>query len=229
MATATEEVVVDRGAQRQLRRQRWGGCSLIVSAFTLATAEIIHPEVMGDGAPALALSFATTPQTWTAWSLLLMATAMLQLPGVLAWRGRVASGKGAGLVSAGTATLAAALVALFAFGQSHGQGVAYAGAQPVDPAVLDAFTRAESAAPLGLTLILALFGFHLGWPLVLLGLARAAAIPVPLAFIGSAAAVGSFFADPLGHVAESAAFVVLAVVLVASSLPLLRKPQATQQ
>ncbi len=227
MATsAAQDLTVDAGTRRDRRRQRWAGCSLMLGAVTLAVAETLHPEVMGDGAPALARSFAATPPLWTAWSVLLMGTALLQLPGVLAWRNRVTVGKGAALVSAGTATTAAALVALFAFGQSHAQGVAYAGAAPIDPAVLDAFSRADGSAPLGIALVLALLGFHLGWPLTLLGLARAEAIPVPLALIGTAASIAAFLVDPLGHVAEAAAFVVLAATLVAISLPLFRSPES---
>ncbi|TQN42504.1 hypothetical protein FHU33_1906 [Blastococcus colisei] len=94
-----------------------------------------------------------------------MATSLLQLPGVLAWRARQVAGRGARFVGAAGLVLGGGLVALFAFGQSHGEGVALAGSEPIDPALQAAYTRSDSSAALGIGLLLALLGFHLGWAL----------------------------------------------------------------
>jgi hypothetical protein len=210
------------GEARRRRRRRDAGVALVLGAICLAVAEVIHPRGGASDPAGYANALAAEPERWTAWSLLIMATAMLQLPAVLAWRAAVVAGPGVRLVAAGGGITAVALVALFAFGQSHGEGSAFAGTPPLDPAVVDAFTRADSAVSLGVMLLLALPGFHLGWPILLAGLARARAVPVPLAVVGGATALGSLVAAALGPVAETATFVVLAACLAALGAVLVR-------
>jgi hypothetical protein len=220
---AAQDLDATAGADaRRDRRRRLAGVSLVLGAACLAAAEVVHPRG-GDGDPAaFARALADQPVRWTTWSLLIMATALLQLPAVLHWRGSVLAGPGARLTGIGGGVTAVALVALFAFGQSHGEGTAFAGRPPVDPAVIDAFVRADSAVSLGVMLLLALPGFHLGWPILLAGLARARAVPVPLAVVGGATALGSLVAAALGPVAETVVFVVLAATLAALGARLAR-------
>jgi hypothetical protein len=212
----------DEAATRRLRRRRLSGVALIAGAACLGVAEVIHPRGGAADPAGFARALADEPGRWTAWALLIMATALLQLPAVLWWRSTVVAGPGARLVSVGGGITAVALVALFAFGQSHGEGTAFAGPPPVDAAVLDAFARADSAISLGVMLLLALPGFHLGWPILLGGLARAGAVPVPLAVVGGVAAFGSLVAAALGPVPEATVFVVLAASFAALGAGLLR-------
>lgn len=225
--TSTVHEAPTEATGRRGSRRRSAGAALVLGAVCLGVAEVIHPRG-GDGDPAgFARALAEDSGRWTAWALLIMATALLQLPAVLAWRAAVTSGRGARLVGVGGGITATALVALFAFGQSHGEGAAFAGRPPVDPAVLDAFTRADSAVSLGVMILLALPGFHLGWPLLLAGLARAGVVPVSLAVVGAVTAAGSLVAAALGPVAETVTFVVLAAALAALGAHLARTPPST--
>lgn len=206
---------------RRRDTRRLSGLALFAGALTLSVAETIHPEA-GDGPSAMAESFAALPGVWRTWGLLLMATALLLLPGVVALRSLVPEGPGRRLTVAGSLVTGAALVALFAFAQIHVQGVDLAGAAPVSPDVVEAFLRADAGIGIGVTAVLALLGFHLGWALLLAGLARARVVALPLAALGVAGALGSFFADPLGHLAESTAFYALAAAIVAAGWALVR-------
>ena len=209
-------------AHRRRRRLRLAGLSMIVASIALAIAETLHPQVSGDGPGALASSMAATPRIWTLWAGLVMATALLQLPAIVAWRSQVITGPGSRWVGFGGGLTALAAVCLFAFGQLHLQAVAFAGSPPpVAPSVVAGFVRAEGSVAIGISVATALVGFHLGWALLLIGLARARLIPVPLAIVGAAAATGSFAADALGRVAEVTTFVVLAGALAAVGLRLI--------
>ena len=207
--------------EAHIRRRRLAGSSAIVAAVSLAIAETIHPQVPGDGPGPLASSMAATPRIWTLWAGLVMATAILQLPAIVAWRSQAITGPGSRFIGLGGGLTALAAVCLFAFGQLHLQAVTFAGTPPVPPSVIAGFLRAEGSIAIGISVATALIGFHLGWALLLIGLARARLIPVPLAIVGAAAATGSFAANALGRVAEVTTFLVLAGALAAVGLRLI--------
>ena len=211
----TAPVGPDAVVRRPLRsrRHRAAGIALGLGAFTMGVAETIHPRGGPDGPGGLLQAFAAAPGTWTAWALLLMATSLLQLPGVLAWRARRDTGRGARFVGAAGLVLAGGLVALFAFGQSHGEGVALAGSEPIDPALVAAYTRADSSAALGVGLVLALFGFHLGWALLFPALARAGVLSVPVACAGVIGALSPLPLSGVSSLAETIGFWLLAAVI----------------
>ena len=216
---ATGAGTVDSGGpprsrpSRSVRRSRLAAVALALGALTMGVAETIHPRGGEDDPAGLLDAFAAAPTTWTVWALLLMATSLLQLPGVLAWRARLVSGRGAGFVGGSGLVLAGGLVALFAFGQSHGEGVALAGAPPIDPALAEAYTRSDSSLALGVGVVLALFGFHLGWALFPLALARAGVFPRWVAAIGVLGAVGPFFLSGVSSAGETVGFWLLAAVI----------------
>lgn len=209
----------DPAGTRVARRQRWAGALLVLGGVTLAGAAIVQPRGSDEE---LAVSLAESSAAWTSWGLLIMATALLQLPAVVRLRGAITSGPGTRLTAFGGGLTAASLVALFAFGQSHAEGATMVGSPPVSPELLEAFARTDSAVSLGVTAVLALVGFHLGWPLLLAGLARAGALPPPLAIVGGLAVLLSFFGAALGPLGETALFVVAASSLAAVGLHVLR-------
>lgn len=195
------------------RRHRAAGIALVLGAVTMGVAETIHPRGGPDGPAGLLQAFAAEPGTWTTWALLLMATSLLQLPGVLAWRARQEAGPGARFVGAAGLVLGGGLVALFAFGQSHGEGVALAGSEPIDPALVAAYTRSDSSAALGVGLVLALFGFHLGWALLFPALARAGVLSVSVAGAGVIGALAPLPLSGISSLAETIGFWLLAAVI----------------
>ncbi len=194
-------------------RRRLAGLLLIGGGIALAAAEIIHPR---GGHDVFAISLAESHQAWTAWGLLIMTTALLQLPAVVSFRSMVPTGKGARLTAVGGAILFVSLVALFAFGQAHAEAATLVGSPPVSADLLAAFTRSEGAVSLGVTAVLALFGFHLGWPLLFAGLARAGRLPKPLGIVGGASVFLSIFGAVLGPVGETALFVLVAACIAAA-------------
>ena len=204
--------VLERRSLRS-RRHRAAAIALGLGALTMGVAETIHPRGGADGPAGLLHAFAAEPGTWTAWALLLMATSLLQLPGILAWRARRDSGRGARFVGAAGLVLSGGLVALFAFGQSHGEGVALAGSEPIDPALVAAYTRSDSSAALGVGLVLALLGFHLGWALFFPALARAGVLSVPIASAGVIGAVAPLPLSGISSLGETIGFWLLAAVI----------------
>jgi hypothetical protein len=210
------------------------GTAMLLGAACLAVAETVHVQVGGEwSVEAMLQSLADRPQRWLLWSLLLMAMALLLLPGVAVWRTRVAQSgrrRGRGLTTVGSVVLGAALVALFGFGASHAQGVAaVAGTSPVPPDVVAAFTRMDSSLGTGLEAGLALLGFHVGVPLLLCGLARAAVLPWSVAVVGSVAAVAAFVVGGLGWYVVVTTFLITAGVLAYLGLLLLRPFEATAE
>ena len=202
-----------REAPEPSSRRRWAGLLLIGGGLALAAAEIIHPR---GGDDVFAVSIAESRQSWTAWGLLIMATALLQLPAVVSLRSMVSSGRGSRLTAIGGAVLFVSLVALFAFGQAHAEAATLVGPAPVSADLLEAFTRTESDVSLGVTAVLALFGFHLGWPLLFAGLARAGRLPKPLGIVGGASVFLSIFGAVLGPLGETALFVLAAACISAA-------------
>ena len=199
---------------RRDRRHRAAAVALAAGAFTMAVAETIHPRGGADGAAGLLQEFTEAPGTWTAWALLLMATSLLQLPGVLAWRARLAAGRGATFVGVATLLLGAGLVALFSFGESHGEAVAVAGDGPVPAELAEAYTRLEASAPLGVMTVLTLLGFHLGWALFAGALVRAGVLPWPVGLLGVVGALAPFFLSEVWSTGETIGFWLLAAVVV---------------
>ncbi|SDR72555.1 hypothetical protein SAMN04488570_0168 [Nocardioides scoriae] len=218
-ASADTPAAGDPATTRVARRQQWAGVLLVLGGATLAAAAIVQPRGSDEE---LAVSLAESSAAWSSWGLLIMATALLQLPAVVMLRAAITSGPGVRLVAAGGGLTAASLVALFAFGQSHAEGATMVGSPPVSPELLEAFARTDSSVSLGVTAVLALIGFHLGWPLLLAGLARAGALPAPLAIVGGLAVLLSFFGAALGPLGEVALFVVAASSLAAVGLHVLR-------
>lgn len=204
------------------RRHRAAAVSLVLGAAAMGIAETVHPRGGADGAAGLLREFAERPGTWILWSLLIMATALLQLPGVLAWRARVDAGRGSRLLGAGGLVLAGGLVALFGFGSSHGEGVALAGPLPIDPAVEEAYTRADQSVTVGLTIVIALLGFHLGWVLFLAGLARAGVLPWWVAAVGAVGSIGVLPFSGVWSAAETFGFWLLAAAIAWSAVALFR-------
>lgn len=210
-------------ATRTPARTRAAGVGLVVGAVALAVAESIHPQGAGSGPAGLLESFAAHPGRWTLWSLLIMAMAMACLPGVVAWHGR-ARGRGGRLTTAGAIVFGAALVAMFSFGESNGEGVGLAGGlEPVPADVVAAYTRLDST---GVTLfvmfLIAVPGFHLGLPLLLAGLARAGLVPVWLAVVGGVAALASIGVGGIHPLLGVAAFLVVAATLAFLGVRLVR-------
>jgi hypothetical protein len=192
-------------------RRRWmAGGLLALGGLTLAAAQIVQPR---GGDDVFAVSLAESRGRWIGWGLLVMATSLLQLPAVASLRSSVATGRGARLTSIGGGMAFVSLVALFAFAQSHAEAATLVGPSPVPEDLLQAFSRLDSAISLGITTILGLFGFHIGWPLLLAGLARAGHLPPPLAIIGAAAIFLSFFGAALGPWGETALFVLAALCI----------------
>ncbi len=177
------------------RRRRWASGLLVLGGLSLAASQVVQPRGDGD---VFALSLAEHSTAWTAWGLLIMASGMLQLPAVVVFRSSVITGRGARLTAVGATLTFVALVALFAFGAEHASLATLVGSTPVAPEVLTAFERLDAAPSLGITAILGLFGFHLGWTLLLAGLGRAGRVPAPLAVVGCAAIFLSLFGALLG-------------------------------
>jgi hypothetical protein len=200
-------------------RTRAAGLGLVAGAIALAIAESLHPQSNDD----LLTGFSEEPGRWTAWALLIMATGMCCLPGVVAWHAR-ARRRGSRLTTAGAIILGAALVALFSFGESNGEAVALAGsAQPVPAEVIAAYARVDSTSvPLFVMFLIAIPGFHLGLPIFLAGLARAGLIRWWLAAVGGTAAVLSIFVGGLHPLLGPAAFVVVAATLAVLGFRLLK-------
>lgn len=223
---STEPGRPDDATRRRVRRRRWAGAMLVLGGVTLAAASIVQPR---GGDEVFAVSVAGSRAAWTSWGLLVMATALLQLPAVLGYRARVVTGRGVRLTAAGGTLTAASLVALFAFGQFHAEAAAMVGAPPVSQELLDAFARTDSAVSLGFTAVLALLGFHLGWPLLLTGLARAGQVPAPLAIVAGSAVFLSLFGAALGAAGETVLFVIAAASLAAVGLHLVRGPATSAE
>ena len=191
-------------------RRRAAGVALVLGAATLAVAEVVHPR---GGPDVLAESLAAAAGRWELWGSLIMLTAVLQLPAVAVLRGAVVSGPGLRLVAWGGGVTAVSLVALVGFGLAHAQGARMAGTTPVDPALLDAFVRADGTVALGITAVLAIVGFHVGWPLLVVGLARAHRVPWWLAGPGAVVVVGAFVGAALGPAGETVLFLLIALAL----------------
>lgn len=193
------------------------GTAMVVGAFCLAAGEAVHVEVEGGWSiQALLESFATYPGRWTVWASLLMLAGLLLLPGVVAWRYRVtaAGGRGRRLTTVGAVVLGASLMGLVGFAASHADGAAVVGGQlPVPPDLVTGYERMESSVGVAVTSGLTVLGFHLGVPLLLLGLARARALPWWLATVGSVAAVAAFVVGDLVWAFGVVAFAVTAAVL----------------
>ena len=194
------------------RRQRWAAGLLVLGGLSLAASQVVQPRGDSD---VFALSLAQHSAAWTAWGLLIMASGLLQLPAVVSFRSSATTGAGARPTAVGAAITFVALVALFAFGAEHASLAALVGSPPVAPEVLTAFERLDAAPSLAICAILGLFGFHLGWPILLAGLARAGRVPSPLAVVGGAAIFLSLFGSVLGPVGETALFLLGALSLVA--------------
>lgn len=200
----------DRADRVRRSRRRTAGVLLVAAAVALAVAEVVHPR---GGPDVFAESLASAAGRWELWGSLIMVTGLLQLPAVVLLRAAVVTGPGRRLVAWGGGTTAVSLVALVGFGLAHAQGARMAGTAPVEPAVLDAFVRADDTVALGITAVLAIVGFHVGWPLLLVGLARARRAPWWLAGPGSAVVVSGFAGAALGPTGETALFLLTAVVL----------------
>ena len=196
----------------------------MAGAAALVVAEAIHPRGGGSGTAGLVRHLAAEPGRWTAWALLLMLAALLMLPGVAAWRHLVADGPGARLVAAGASTTGVALVGIFAFATFHGASVDIIGAAPASPEIVDHYVAAEDSLVLGLLVVVALFGFHLGWVVLFAGLSRAGRVSVLTGILGSSAALGSFLAGAVGPAAEVVAFAVLGAAIGVTGLAL-RSPR----
>lgn len=205
-----EDAPTDAADRVRRGRRRAAGVLLVVAAAALAVAEVVHPR---GGPDVFAESLAAAAGRWELWGSLVMLTALLQLPAVVVLRGAVVSGPGRRLVAWGGGVTAVSLVALVGFGLAHAQGARMAGAAPVDPAVLDAFARADGTLALGVTAVLAIVGFHVGWPLLLVGLARAHRAPWWWAGPGAAVVVGGFVGAALGPTGETVLFLLTALVL----------------
>lgn len=205
------------------RRRTMAGGLLVLGGLTLAAAQVVQPH---GGDEVFAVSLAEARSRWTAWGLLIMATALLQLPAVAALRASVPAGRGARLAGAGGGTTFVSLVCLFAFGNAHASLATMVGPTPVAPEVLEAFRRLDSAASMGIAGIVGLLGFHVGWPLLLAGLARAGRLSPPLAIVAAAALFLSLFGAVLGDTGEVALFVLAAGCLVAVGTTLLRPSPA---
>ncbi len=199
------------GTDRVTMRRRWiTGVLLALGGLALAAAQIVQPR---GGDEVFAVSLAGAQDGWIGWGLLIMATALLQLPAVVALQAPVTAGRGARLTRVGGTITFVSLVALFAFGQTHADLATLVGSAPVRPDVLEAFSRLDSSVSLGLTTILGLFGFHLGWPLLLAGLARAGRLAPQLAVIGAASIFLSLFGAVLGPAGEVTLFVLAALCI----------------
>ncbi len=207
----------DTGTTPGRRRTTAAGVMLVLGGATLAASQVVQPR---GGDDEFAVSLAQSQDRWIAWGLLLMATALLQLPAVVSLLGRATTGRGARLVAAGGALTFASLVALFAFGQAHASLATLVGPEPVPAGVVDAFGRLDTSASLGIATLLGLFGFHLGWPLLLAGAACAGHVGRPLAVLGGASVFLSFFGAALGTVGEVALFVLAAACLSAVGVQL---------
>jgi hypothetical protein len=155
-----------------------------------------------------------------------MLAALLMLPGVAAWGRAVDDGPGARLGAIGSTTTCVALVALFSFAGFHGASVDIVGPAPVSQEVVDHYVAAEDSLTLGLTVVLALLGFHLGWLLLFGGLLRARRVGPAVGIVGACAAVGSFLSGALGPTAEVAAFAVLGTAIGLTGVALIRSPHA---
>jgi hypothetical protein len=192
-------------------RSRAAGLSLVAGAIALAAAEAIHPQ---GGSDDLLTDLSRQPGRWTVWAMLIMATGMLCLPGVVAWQARV-RGRGARLTTIGAVIMGAALVALFSFGESNGEAVALAGTvQPVPAEVLAAYARVDSTSvPLFVMFLIAVPGFHFGVPVFLAGLARARRIRWWQAGVGGAGALVSLFVGSISPWLGVAAFALVAATL----------------
>lgn len=204
-------------APEPLARAPLAGTAMVLGAGCLAVGEAVHVEVAGGwSVQALLESFATYPGRWTVWALLLMLAGLLLLPGVVAWRYRISTtgGRGQRLTTVGAVIVGASLVGLVGFAASHADGVAVVGGQlPVPPDLLRAYEGMESSIGVMVTSGLTVLGFHLGMPLLLLGLARARALPWWLAITGSVAAVAALVVGELVWALGVVAFAVTAAVL----------------
>ena len=204
-----------------LSRTRYAGFSLLVGAVLLGVTETVHPDVPGDDIESLLVYAARQPGSWTRWALLLMLTALLLLPGVVALPRRV-HGRGARLTVWGACVSAGGLVGLFAFAALNAQTVPLAGDRlPLSVDVVAAAERMEMDAGAGVVFLVALPGFHLGLPLLLWGLHRAGALPLWVAVLGTVGALGSIGADSLGGRWEAVTFWLLALALAATARLLL--------
>lgn len=193
-----------------VRRRRWAGALMVAGGLALVVAQVLQPR---QGDDVFAVSIAQSRTAWTAWGLLVMASAVLQLPGVTILRGSVPDGRGSRLVVTGGSILWLALIGLFAFGHTHAVAATLAGPTPVPQDVLESFARLDSDVSLGIVTVLGLLGFHLGWPLLLAGLGRSRSIAAPLAIVGSAALFLSFFGSVLGRWGEISLFVLAALCI----------------
>ncbi len=193
------------------------GAAMVAGAACLALAESVHVQVGGEWtAEAMLVSVGEHPGRWLLWSLLIMATGLLLLPGVVAWRTRAAAGpgRGRGLTTVGTTVLGAGLVGLFGFGGMHAHSVDMVGGTlPVPAGLVEAYTRADEGVGTAVTAGLALLCFHVGVPLFLAGLARARLLSWPVAVLGGVASVVAFVGGGLGFVVALAGFLVVAAVL----------------
>lgn len=215
------------GEARATAQRRWmAGVLLTLGGLALAAAQIIQPR---DGDDVFAVSLAESRERWIGWGLLIMATSLLQLPAIASLRSSVATGRGARLTSIGGGITFVSLVALFAFGQSHAEAATLVGPSPVPQDVLQAFSRLDSAISLGVTTMLGLFGFHIGWPLLLAGLARAGQLPPPLAIIGATAIFLSFFGAALGPRGETALFALAALCIATVGMIVARRTRTPRR
>jgi len=208
------------------RRRRTAGVLLAVGGLALAASQVVQPR---GGDEVFAVSLAGSRERWVAWGVLVMVSALLQLPAVVLLRASVTTGRGARLTGAGGALTALSLVALFGFGLTHADLATLVGPAPVRPDVLAAFQRLDESVSLGVTTVLALAGFHLGWPLLLAGLARARRFPPALAVVGAASVFLSLFGAVLGAGGEVALFLLAGLCLAACGVVLVRDPAAGGQ
>lgn len=204
-----------RGAPPSPPAAPLAAASMVVGAACLAVAQAVQVEVGGPwSTEAMLLSIAERPGRWMVWSLLIMAVGLFLLPGVVAWRTRVAAGpsRGRGLTTVGSVVLGASLVALFGFGGSHAYSVDMVGGE-VPTELVVAYARADEGLGVAVTSVLALFGFHLGVPLFLAGLARARQVSWRFAAFGGVAALASFVVGEVSWWLGVGTFVAVAAIL----------------
>jgi hypothetical protein len=203
-------------------RQRGAGVCLFAAAAALAAAEgLAHPSIDGDDAASLLDAAAKHATSWTAWCLLLVISAVLFVPGVVALVGRV-SDRGARLTLIGGALFTAGLVTMSGFAGVNALLVPLSGSG-ARPEILTAITAAENDPVIATVTLVTFIGFHLGLPLLLGGLRRAGIAPGWVFWAGTVGAIGAILLSNVSGVLERACFMLIAVAMVPLALSLLRQ------